>query len=150
MRAVALNPGSANVWFNSGYVLLIAGQNENAIEHLNNAMRFDTSGPNRPAHLFFLAFAHFFEKRFTEALTLVRERIQYSESPGGYALLAATYAYLGQLSPAQEALARYRSLSPLPIETLVQVFLDSAQRKLIVEGVALADGEIPSDTSSSD
>ena len=65
-----------------------------------------------------------------------------SQQAGPSVLLAATYAYLGQLGPAQEALARYRSLSPLPIETLVQVFLDSAQRKLIVEGVALADGKI--------
>jgi predicted Zn-dependent protease len=149
-RAVAMNPDSASVWFNSGYVQLTAGETEIAIRHFENAMRFDPAGPNRPIHLMFLAFANFFAERFGEAIALVRERNQYSESPGGYALLAASHGHLGQTGPAQEALARYRFLTPLPIETLVQVFIDPAQRKLVLDGIALAEAKSPADSPSGD
>jgi hypothetical protein len=112
-------------------------------------MRFDPAGPNRPIHLMFLAFANFFAERFGEAIALVRERNQYSESPGGYAF-AASHGHLGQTGPAQEALARYRFLTPLPIETLVQVFIDPAQRKLVLDGIALAEAKSPADSPSGD
>jgi adenylate cyclase len=140
-RAVAMNPGSASVWFNSGYVQLMAGETESAIEHFKTAMRLDPAGANRPIHLTFLALANFFAERFGEAVTLIKERNQYSESPGPYAVLAASHGHLGQTGPALEALARYRALTPLPMETWVQLFIDPAQRKLILDGIALAESK---------
>jgi predicted ATP-dependent Lon-type protease len=44
----------------------------------------------------------------------------------------------------------YRFLTPLPIETLVQVFIDPAQRKLILDGIALAETKSPADSPSGD
>src|SRR6185369_9565030 len=104
---------------------------ETAIEHFATAMRLDPAGANRPVHLTFLGLANFFAKRFGEAIALLKERNQYSESPGPYAVLAASHGHLGQTGEALEALARYRALSPLPMETWVQLFIDPAQRKLI-------------------
>jgi hypothetical protein len=97
-----------------------------------------------------LAFANFFAKRFGEAIALVKERNQYSESPGGFAMLAASHGHLGQAGLAREALARCRFLTPLPLETLVQVFIDPAQRKLILDGIALAERKSPADSPSGD
>jgi adenylate cyclase len=147
-RAVAMNPGSASVWFNSGCVRLMAGETDIAIEHFETAMRLDPAGPNRPIHLLFLALAHLFAHRFAEAIALVRERNQYSESPGGYAILAASHGHLGQPGPGQEALTRYRVLTPMPMESFVQLFIDPAQRKLILDGVALAQDESPPDAAA--
>ena len=137
-QAVAMNPGSASVWFNSGYVQLMAAQTEVATEHFATAMRLDPAGANRPIHLTFLALANFFAKRFDEAIALIKERNQYSDSPGPYAVLAASHGHLGQSDPALEALAKYRALSPLPMETWVQLFIDLDQRKLVLDGIALA------------
>jgi hypothetical protein len=91
-----------------------------------------------------LAFANFFAKRFGEAIALVKERNQYSESPGGFAMLAANHGHLGQAGLAREALARCRFLTPLPFETLVQVFIDPAQRKLKLDGIPPGREEEPS------
>jgi adenylate cyclase len=139
-RAVAMNPGSASVWFNSGYVQLMAGETGIAIKHFETAMRLDPAGANRPIHLTFLALANFFAQRFGQAIALIKERNQYSESPGPYAVLAASHGHLGETGPALEALAKYRALSPLPMETWVlQLFINPAQRKLVLDGVALAE-----------
>jgi hypothetical protein len=40
-----------------------------------------------------------------------------------------------------EPLARYRALPPLPMETWVQLFIDAAQRRLILDGIALAENK---------
>jgi adenylate cyclase len=143
-RAIAINPGSANVWFNCGWVRFMAGEIEAAIEHFETAMRLDPAGANRPAYLLYLGAAHFFAERFEQAAALLRERNQYSESPGGAAFLAASYGHLGQTGPAREALARYRALTPLPIESLVQTFLDPRQRSMLLGGFAFAEGRHPS------
>jgi len=142
-RAVAMNPGSASVWFNSGYVRLMAGETEVAIAHFQTAMRLDPAGSNRPAHLFYLALANFFAGRFGEAAALIRERSQYTESPGAYLVLAASYGHLGRSGPALEALACYRGLTPLSVESLVQAFIDPAQRQLMLDGIALAEHDTP-------
>jgi len=141
-RAVSINPGSASVWFNSGFVQLTAGNTELAIQHLENAMRLDPAGPNRPLNLLFLAFGHAVEERFDEALAMVRERNQYSESPSGYLLLAACLGHLRQTGPALAALARYRLLTPLPAEAFLDAFPgDNRHRKLLKDGIALAEGK---------
>jgi len=147
-RAVVMNPGSAGVWFNSGAVRLMAGETDAAIEHFEAAMRLDPAGANRPAHLFYLAQANLFSRRFGEAAALIRERNQYTESPGAYLILAASCGHLGQSGPALEALACYRALTPLTIETLVQVFIDPEQRKLILDGIAMAEGKAPADATN--
>jgi len=150
-RAVAINPGSANVWFNCGWVRLMAGELGAAIEHFETALRLDPAGPNRSSYLLYLAAAHFFGGRFEQAAALLRERNQYSESPGGYAFLAASHGHLGHAARAAEALARYRSLTTMPVESLVQSFLDPGQRELLLSGIAMAEaGPAPARAQSPD
>ncbi len=80
-RAIALNPGSANVWFNSGFVRLLAGDLDAAVEHLETATRLDPTGPSRGARMLYTAMARFYQGRFNEAVTLLKERNLMSESP---------------------------------------------------------------------
>jgi tetratricopeptide (TPR) repeat protein len=55
-----------------------------AIEHLESAMRLDPTGPSRAARILYMAMARFYQRRFSDAVTLLKERIQLSESPGCY------------------------------------------------------------------
>lgn len=138
-RATALNPGSANVWFNSGFVRLLAGNLDLAVEHLESATRLDPNGPNRGARMLYTGMARFYQRRFNEAVALLKERNQLAESSGCYAFLAASYGQLGDASAAGEALRRYKALTPRPIDSLVQsVSFDPAQLNLVLDGLALA------------
>ena len=95
---------------NSGAGRLRAGQNDLAVDHLENAMRLDPSGPGHAAHLVFLACARLFQGRFSEAVGLSNERSQIGESPAGYAILAASLGHLGKIDAASAAPARYGAL----------------------------------------
>jgi predicted Zn-dependent protease len=91
-----------------------------------------------------LAQARYFQGRFAEAVALSKEFVQQTESAAGYAFLAASHGRLGQSDAALAALARYRSLSPQPLEVLARVVLrDPAYVALFLEGVALAEAKSP-------
>jgi adenylate cyclase len=138
-RAIALNPGSANVWFNSGFVRLLAGDLDGAVEHLETATRLDPTGPSRGARMLYTAMARFYQGRFNEAVTLLKERNLMSESPGCYAYLAASYGQLQDGPAAREALSRFQALTPRPIEAMIRaVALDPAQLKMVLDGIAVA------------
>ncbi len=138
-RAITLNPGSANVWFNSGFVRLLAGDLDAAVEHLETATRLDPTGPSRGARMLYTAMARFYQGRFNEAVTLLKERNLMSESPGCYAYLAASYGQLQDRPAAREALSRVQALTPRPIEAMIRaVALDPAQLKMVLDGIAVA------------
>ncbi len=140
-RAIALNPGSAYVWFISGAIRVRAGETDVAIEHLETAMRLDPVGPDWLRLTVFLAMARFQQACFSEAARLSKECVQQSDHPTGYACLAASYGHLGQGRAAQEALARYRTLASQPIDAYARSFLvDPAHIKLFMDGIALAEG----------
>jgi adenylate cyclase len=138
-RAITLNPGSANVWFNSGFVRLLAGDLDAAVEHLETATRLDPTGPSRGARMLYTAMARFYQGRFNEAVTLLKERNLMSESPGCYAYLAASYGQLQDRPAAREALSRFQALTPRPIDAMIRaVALDPAQLKMVLDGIAVA------------
>jgi TolB-like protein len=138
-RAINLNPGSANVWFNSGFVRLLAGDLDAAVEHLETATRLDPTGPSRGARMLYTAMARFYQGRFNESVTLLKERNLMSESPGCYAYLAASYGQMQDGPAAREALSRFQALTPRPIEALIRaVALDPAQLKMVLDGIAVA------------
>jgi predicted Zn-dependent protease len=80
--------------------------------------------------------------RFSEALPLLKEHAQHVDGPLPQAFLAAAYGHLAQTGEARAALARYRALSPQTLESLAAIWLrDPAQRKLFLDGIALAEGK---------
>jgi TolB-like protein len=140
-RAIALNPGSAYVWFVSGAIRVRAGETDLAIQHLETSMRLDPVGPERLRLAVFLAMARFQQGCFGEAARLSKECVQQTDHPTGFACLAASYGHLGQTRAALEALTRYRALAPQPIEVYARAFLvDPGHLKLFLDGIALAAG----------
>jgi hypothetical protein len=67
-----------------------------------------------------------------------------TDSPRGYAFLAASFGHLGQLDAASQALERCRALTPQPIEAIGHTFMDDARHiQLFMDGIALAEGKSP-------
>jgi len=107
-RALALNPSFARGWYISGVIKLWAGQPDVAIEHVEASMRLSPRAPVGPA-LGVIGGAHFFARRFTEAVPKLLLAIQeYSSYIQPYRYLAACYAHMGQFDDAQEIVARLR------------------------------------------
>ena len=142
-RAIALNPGSASVWFNCCAVKLMAGDHRDARNCILTAMRLDPASPTRLAHLLLLGLAQFFDRNFDEAIVLAKERNRHSASPGGYAILVASHSHLGQIQEAQAALALYATLSQTSLRTFAEIILDPVQRQLMLDGLALAEAGGP-------
>jgi tetratricopeptide (TPR) repeat protein len=96
-RALAINPSFARGWYISGIIKLRAGQPDVAIEHVETSMRLSPRAPIGPA-LGVIGGAHFFARRFTEAVSKLLLAIQEDSSyVQPYRYLAACYAHMGQL-----------------------------------------------------
>lgn len=142
-RAVALNPGSSQVWFTSGLIRAVAGEPEAALEHLGTASRLSPHSFMADASHAWMAIARFEQHRFEEALALSRDTAY--RFPLWYAVEAALHAYLGRMREAREALSAYQAASSSPIEETADAwFRDEAHRKLFLDGVGLAEGKTSS------
>ena len=142
-RAIDLNPGSSVVWGLSGTVRVGNEEVGLAIEHLETALRLDPLGPERSAWIGWKGMARFQQGRFREAAADLREWIQASDVYIAHGFLAASYAQLGQISTAKEALEHYRRTTMLPIAELSALFPDPTLRRLFKEGIDLAEGAAP-------
>jgi adenylate cyclase len=141
-RALALNPSFARGWYISGVIKLWAGQPDVAIEHVEASMRLSPRAPVGPA-LGVIGGAHFFARRFTEAVPKLLLAIQeYSSYIQPYRYLAACYAHMGQFDDAQEIVARLRAISPVVIPD-VNYLRNAEQRERYLSGLRLAMGEEP-------
>ncbi|HEX7760700.1 MAG TPA: winged helix-turn-helix domain-containing protein [Caulobacteraceae bacterium] len=139
-RALALNPGSSTVWFYSGVRRLQLGETDVGLEHLDTALCLDPIGPVRPNLIGFQAHGRFQQRRFAEAVLLLRELVQESETPRGYGFLAACLGQLGRTEEAGRALARYRTLTPQPIDEFARAhLLKPVHRAMFMRGIALAE-----------
>jgi adenylate cyclase len=139
-RALALNPSFARGWYISGVIKLWAGQPDVAIEHVEASMRLSPRAPVGPA-LGVIGGAHFFARRFTEAVPKLLLAIQeYSSYIQPYRYLAACYAHMGQFDDAQEIVARLRAISPVVIPD-VNYLRNAEQRERYLSGLRLAMGE---------
>ena len=139
-RALALNPNYARGWHTSGVLRLWAGQPDLAIEHIKTAMRLSPRA-RVGASLITMSGAHFFSRRFSEAIPtlmlLMQEDPSYSPS---YRYLAACYAHMGQFDDARAAVARLRAISPVLIPDLGYL-RNTEHRELLRSGLRLAAGE---------
>jgi len=145
-KAIALNPGCARAWLSSGLVRTRAGDTELAIAHFETAMRLDPMGPSRPRQLMLLGVARFQKGEYREVIALMKEATQQTASPTAYAFLAASYGHVGEQAAALEALGRYRTYSPRPVEEFGVSLLSSDPNHIsqFREGIALAEGKVAS------
>jgi TolB-like protein len=139
-RALALNPNYARGWHISGALRLWAGQPDNAIEHLEAALRLSPRA-RVGASLAFIGAAHFFLRRFDEALPKLLLAIQDDPGfPEPYRYLASCYAHIGRLDDAREVVMRLRAITSVVISDAI--YLRNAEhRERLLSGLRVASGE---------
>jgi adenylate cyclase len=112
-RAVQLDPslGAAYGWL--GMALSISGRPEEAIANLETARRLDPHGPTRETYLVYTAWAHFAARRYAEAEAEARRAVEMEPGDAlAHRTLAASYAQLGRLEEARNALEAALRLEP--------------------------------------
>jgi adenylate cyclase len=139
-RAVALNPNYARGWHISGSVRMWAGQPDIAIEHLEAALRLSPRA-RVGVSLLVIGFAHFFARRFDDAVPKLLLAIQEDSShPNPYRVLAACYAHMGRLDDAREIVGRLRAITSIVIPD-ASYLRNPEHRELFLSGLRLAAGE---------
>jgi len=112
-RALVLNPNLGTVWFLSGWVRVLNGESDEAIEHFSRAEHLSPFDPSIWGVHAGTAWAHFFAGRYHEALSAneqcLRDRPNYR--PAVF-LAAAASALAGDADRVQRAVARIRELEP--------------------------------------
>ena len=112
-RALVLNPNLFWAWLFSGWVKLLLGEPEVAIERFARAMRLSPNDPNIFGLKDGMATANFAAGRYAEALSWAKAAIR--EKPTfivGICMTAASAALAGQLAEAEKAVASLRQLEP--------------------------------------
>jgi adenylate cyclase len=141
-RALALNPNFARGWYVSGVLRNWAGQPDIAIEHLDVSLRLSPRA-RIGLSLLNIGYAHFFSRRFAEAVPKLLLAIQEDPSdPRGYRFLAACYAHMGWLDDAREIVKRLRAITSAVIPD-ASYLRKPEHRELFLSGLRLAAGEAP-------
>ena len=138
-RALALNPSYARAWHLSGNLRVYAGQTEIAIEHLETALRLSPRA-RVGSSLGLIGRAHFFSRRFDEAVPKLLAIQEDPSHPSAYRDLAACYAHMGRLDDAREIVERLRAITPVVIPD-ASFLRNAEQRELYLSGLRLAAGE---------
>jgi adenylate cyclase len=141
-RALALNPSYARGWLISGILGLWAGQLDLAIERVEAALRLSPRA-RIGRSLIVIGAAHFFARRFDEALPKLLIALQ--EDPSNlqsYRCLAACYAHMGRLDDAHEIVERLRAITPMVMPDASHPLRNPEHRELWLSGLRLASGEV--------
>jgi adenylate cyclase len=139
-RALALNPNFARGWWVSSHLRLFAGDTERTIEHAQAAQRLSPLGGIGGVSKLIGA-AHFFARRFDQALPLLSLAVQDEPNNAlAHRLLASCQAHMGRLKEAQEAVVRLRHIAPLVVPNKVN-WRNPGHRKLYLSGLRLAVSE---------
>jgi tetratricopeptide (TPR) repeat protein len=112
-QALALNPNLASAWTVSGWVRILLGQHETALEHFAHSMRLSPLDPFMLVARSGIALAHFHSGRYDEAASWAEKALR--ENPNylpAVRVLAASSALAGRLREAQNAMARLRAIDP--------------------------------------
>ena len=140
-HALALNPSGARGWYNSGYLRLMAGEPNRAIEQAEIALRLSPRTRNVPVHTVIGA-SHFLSRRFDEALAALLLALEETpNSPVAYRYLAACYARMGRLDEARDVVKRLRAITPAVMPPDIMYLRNAQHRELYLSGLRLAAGE---------
>jgi tetratricopeptide (TPR) repeat protein len=110
-RALAVNPNVAWAWGMSGWIKIIFGEPELAIEHYMRCMRLSPRDPFLFGAYQGISLAHFFAGRYDDASLWAEKTL--GEAPNytpALRTLAAADALAGRLEAAQKAIARMREV----------------------------------------
>jgi TolB-like protein len=138
--ALAIDPNSAGGWYYGGWVKIMLGEPEEAIEYQARSMRLSPMDPLRGLMRAATGFAHLLAGRYDEAISWAqRACLDQPNFPVAWRLLASSSALAGRLDQAQEALARALQLDPgLEMSTLSATFRRAEDFERYAEGLRLA------------
>ena len=112
-RALALNPNLVTAWFLGGWVQVINGESDVAIEHFAHAERLSPFDPFIFGVRAGIAQAHFSAGRDEQALSAAEHCLRDMPNyPPALIVVAASSALTGATDRARKAIARIRELSP--------------------------------------
>jgi TolB-like protein/DNA-binding SARP family transcriptional activator len=112
-RALVLNPNLVNAWYLSGWVRVLNGEPEVALEHFSRAERLSPFDPFKWGCHLGVAYAHFIAGRDNEALSSVEHCLK--DMPNfrpALLVVAASSAFLGRTDRAKTTITRIRELEP--------------------------------------
>jgi TolB-like protein len=113
-RAIELNPNLALAWGISGWMGLVRGQPEIAIDHTVRAMRLSPLDPFMRGWQSSIAIGHFLASRYDEALSWTAKALRPDPKfATPWRIAVASHALAGHMKEAQAACARLRELEPL-------------------------------------
>jgi TolB-like protein len=140
-RAVKLNPSSAAAHGNLSHGLAFAGQDREAIEHAEEAIRLSPLDPEMAMFLGAIAVAHYGAGRYTETVEYSSELLRLRPGfQGAQRLRCASLAQTGRIDEARKFLATVRLEQPqlsidwirasVPYQTseLMERFLDGMRK----------------------
>jgi adenylate cyclase len=137
-RAVTSNPSYARGWYLGGMIRLWAGEPDHAVEDIEKSIRLNPRY-RLGHHTFLIGTAHFFGRRFEQAAaTLLLAAQENPAFPSTYRFLASSYAHLGRLRDAEEAVARLRTVTTAVMPTSVEQYRNPEYRELYMSGLRLA------------
>jgi adenylate cyclase len=137
-HALALNPSSARGWYHSGFLRLMAGKPDRAIEQAEVSLRLSPRARIGAVHTVIGA-SHFLSRRFEEAIAKLLLAIEETPNfPVPYRYLAACYAHAGRLDEAREVFNRLRAITPAVIPPRIMYLRDAEHRELYLSGLRLA------------
>ncbi|MDU8943391.1 adenylate/guanylate cyclase domain-containing protein [Ovoidimarina sediminis] len=139
-KAMAQSADYSLGWFTRGEIELARGELNEAIEHLERAIRLDPSF--RHQYMQFLAMAHFLKGNFETAVVLLKERVfLVKDTDIGRAWLASALGHVGDREGAQEVWAELMTINPtFSITTRMKrlTLADPAHEALVLEGLTKA------------
>jgi len=139
-HALALNPSCARGWYHSGFLTLMAGEPDRAIEQAEMSLRLSPRTWSGPVHTMIGA-SHFLSRRFDEATAKLLLALGVApNSPVAFRYLAACYASLGRLDEARNVVKRLRAITPAVTPPDIMYLRNAQHRKLYLSGLRLAAG----------
>jgi len=139
-RALTLNPSIAHGWYLSGLLRAWAGYSDLAIQHVETSLRLSPREQTGQP-IFAMGAAHFFNRRFDEAVPKLLLSIQdHPGYPNAYRFLAACYAHMGRLDEARTIVTRLRAITPLVVQS-DPPWRNPEHRELFLSALRLAAGE---------
>jgi adenylate cyclase len=137
-RAVTANPSYARGWYLGGLIRLWAGEPERGIADIEKSTRLNPRD-RLGVQTFLIGSGHFFSHRFERAAaTLLLAAQEHPGWPSTYRFLASSYAHLGRLGDAKEAVARLRMVTTTDMPTSVEQYRRPEDRELYLSGLRLA------------
>src|SRR5262249_16234542 len=111
-QAVALNPNLAIAWYSRGWVALMCGEADRAIDSLDRMIRLSPFDPLRATAWLGISFAHFCQERFDEGCTSAAKAFQFTADTNMLEAYIANSVRAGHVAEAREAAARLLKLQP--------------------------------------